>query len=83
MKFISKDNFKEHLRKKFLNKKSTWHIGVVAFIIVLFIHALYLFVFRINTINKGNWNKRPTLTWVELPAEKGERKMETEKSPNH
>jgi len=76
MKFISKDNFKEHLRKRFLNRKATWHIGFVALLIVLFIHAFYLFVFKINTLNKGNWKKRPTLTWVELSEDSGTLKTE-------
>ena len=66
MKFISKDNFKEHLRKKFLNKKSTWHTGFISFFIVVVIYVFFFFSFKIDSLKKGNWEKRPVLLWVEI-----------------
>ena len=79
MKFISKDNFKEHLRKKFLNKKSTWHIGFISFLIVLLIYALFFFSFKINSSNKGNWDERPTLTLVKLSEKDVEQSTKNKK----
>jgi len=76
MKIISKYNFKEHLRRKFLNRKSTWHIGFVSLFIAVLIHTLYLFVFKIKPLSKGNWDERPILLWVEVKSEVRDQRSE-------
>ncbi|GEM_PF-3234471 len=45
------------------------HIGIVALIIALAIHVLYLFVFKIKPESRGNWEPRPKLLWVEVESE--------------